>query len=237
MRLETPEIYSDLRNRLIEAEFAPSHKLKPLEIQKSYGCSANTIRDVLLRLASEGLADFEDQKGFRVPALSIQKQHELTQMRILLEAEGTCLSMRLGGVDWEAKTSAVHHKLLHLEKRIRPAQESGELLALWLRAEEEFHQTLISACGSNILISTHRLIYAQFRQQLITIDRTFTFISENIAQHTAIVDAALDGDEAGTRAAIHNHLERNLIPQHPMVSRFCSPVSANGQARGRSSSI
>lgn len=226
MRLETPNIYADLRNRLVEAEFEPGEKLKPLDIQKAYGCSANTIRDVLFRLASEGLADFEDQKGFRVPLLSVQKQHELTQMRILLEAEGTCLSMRSGGVVWEAQTTAVHHKLLHLEKRIRGAEHSAKLLDLWLRAEDEFHQTLISACGSEILKSTHRLIYAQFRQQLITTDRTFAFISENIAQHTAIVDAALDGDEPKTRAAIHAHLKRNLIPQHPIVRRLSGPKPA-----------
>lgn len=217
-RHQTPDIYSDLRERLIEARFAPSEKLKPQEIQEIYGCSANTIRDVLFRLSAEGLADFTDQRGFRVPEMSVQKQHELTQMRILLEAEGTRLSMKNGGVEWESNLIAVHHKLLHLERRIRASAQSLDLLPLWLSAEEEFHQSLIAACGSDILKSTHRRIYAQFRQQLITTDRTFTFIAENIAQHQSILDAALEGDVDRVHGAIHDHLKRNLIPQDPMLA-------------------
>ena len=217
LKLDTPEIYEDLRNRLIEAKFEYSHKLKPTELQDRYGCSANTIRDVLFRLASEGLAVFTDQKGFRVPDVSMQKQHELTTMRIMLEAEGASQSLQQGGVEWEAALSAAHHKLKHLERRISAAEKTSGYIKLWLLAEEEFHQTLISACGSQTLKDMHRLIYAQFRQQLITTDRTFVFLSENINQHQLIVEAALEGDEPGVRRLIHSHLERNMIPQDPKI--------------------
>jgi DNA-binding GntR family transcriptional regulator len=216
-KTETPEIYDDLRSRLIQAKFRYSQKLKPSDLQALYGCSANTIRDVLFRLASEGLAVFTDQKGFRVPDISIQKQHELTQMRILLEQEGTTLSMRNGGVAWEAALSAQHYKLKHLEKRIKAASDTSGLITHWVHAEEEFHIALISACGSQTLQDMHRLIYAQFRQQLITTDRTFVFLTENIDNHQDIVDAALIGDEDAVRACIHNHLKRNMIPQDPKV--------------------
>ncbi len=220
LKTDTPDIYNDLRNHLIEAKFNYSQKLKPAELQETYGCSANTIRDVLFRLASEGLAIFEDQRGFRVPDISVQKQHELTQLRIILESEGTCMSMRSGGVEWEATLSAVHYKLKHLEKRISAADDPSRFVPLWLQAEEEFHQTLISACGSQTLKDTHRLVYAQFRQQLITTDRTFAFLAENIDQHNDIVEAALNGDEAEIRSRIHGHLARNLIPQDPVLDKL-----------------
>lgn len=217
LKLGTPDIYEDLRASLIEAKFEYDEKLKPAELQNRYGCSANTIRDVLFRLATEGLAEFEDQKGFRVPKMSPQKQHELTQMRILLEGEGLCLSMRRGGIEWEGALSAVHYKLAHLEKRISSSDSSEQFINHWIAAEEEFHQTLISACGSQTLKDMHRLVYAQFRQQLITTDRAFAFITENIAQHQTIVEAALNDDEAQARQAIRLHLQRNLIPQDPRI--------------------
>ncbi len=219
MKLDTPDIYDDLRDRLIASEFSAGEKLKPANLQERYGCSANTIRDILFRLASEGLATFQDQRGFRVPQLSRQKQHDLTQMRILLEGEGATLSMRLGGIAWESRLTAVHHKLLHIERRIRSNEEPEALLDLWLKAEEEFHQTLISACDSDMLKHMHALIYAQFRQQLITMDRTFKFIGENIAQHQAIVDAALEGNEAAVKDGIYNHLSRNLIPEKNLAAQ------------------
>lgn len=213
----TPSIYDDLRSRLIEAKFDYGQKLKPSELQDSYGCSANTIRDVLFRLAAEGLAVFTDQKGFRVPVISPRKQHELTQMRILLESEGARMSIRNGGVAWEAALSAQHHKLKHLERRISASDDPSQYIQHWLQSEEEFHFTLISACGSQTLIDMHRLIYAQFRQQLITTDRTFVFLSENIDQHQDIIEAALNGDEAATAARIHDHLKRNMYPQDPKI--------------------
>ena len=213
MKQDKPDIYEELRSRLIAAEFAAGSKLKPSDFQADYGCSANTLRDVFFRLASEGLADFHDQRGFRVPQISRRKQHEITQMRIMLECEGACLSIRFGGVGWESRLTAVHHKLLHIERRIRTAEQAEKLLDFWMRAEDEFHLTLISACNSETLIRMHRMIYAQFRQQLLTADRTFEFITENIAQHQAIVDAAVDGDEPGVRKAIYAHLKRNLSPE------------------------
>ncbi|MCH1456086.1 MAG: FCD domain-containing protein, partial [Planktomarina temperata] len=76
-----------------------------------------------------------------------------------------------------------------------------------------FHQTLISACGSSTLKHMHGLIYAQFRQQLMKADRKFDFISNNIQQHSDILEAALAADEALTRKQVHDHLARHLTGQ------------------------
>ena len=149
-----------------------------------------------------------------MPELSSILQHELTQMRILLESEGARLSIRLGTVAWEAQLSAAHHKLSHIERRIRDNGGLTNLVDLWSNAELEFHQTLISACGSDVLKRTHRGIYNRFRQQLITSDRDFVYIPENVEQHKAILDAALDRDEKRTCRHIHDHLSRNLA--HPL---------------------
>lgn len=207
------DIYSSLHHRLVSGEFQHGRKLRAEQIRADYQCSASTVREVLFRLSTEGLVDFQEQRGFRVPELSRQKQHEITLMRILLEGEGTSLSIRQGGVEWEARLSAAHHKLSHIEMRIRSGNVSEDIIHLWIRAEQEFHQTLISACGSETLKRLHLMIYAQFRQQLVVTDRNFSFVPENIAQHQAIVDAALDGDEAEARSRIHDHLKRNLVTE------------------------
>ena len=46
-RVETSEIYEDLRAKLTTAHFTPGIKLKPSELQAQYGRSANTVREVL----------------------------------------------------------------------------------------------------------------------------------------------------------------------------------------------
>ncbi|MCG6901590.1 MAG: GntR family transcriptional regulator [Rhodobacter sp.] len=210
------EILVSLRGRLVNGQFDPGQRLQPEKLRTDYGCSASTLRETLFRLSTEGLVDFQEQRGFRVPRLSRKLQHELTLMRILLEGEGACLSIRLGGVAWEARLSAAHHQLSHIEMRVGSEPPAGHILELWSNAELEFHQTLIGACDSDTLKRTHRIIYNQFRQQLITTGQKFVFIPENVEQHKAILDAALDRDEPLIRRRIHDHLARNLMQPEAM---------------------
>ena len=118
MKAETPDIYDDLQRKLMDAVFMPGEKLKPADLQGEYGCSPNTIRDVLLRLAKVGLVEFEMQRGFRACMSSPERRHDVTQFRILLEQEGARLSMLQGGLPWEARLTASHHKLRHIETQI-----------------------------------------------------------------------------------------------------------------------
>ena len=66
------------------------------------------------------------------------------------------------------------------------------------------------APGSALMKRIHAQIYAQFRQQLVSAETNFGYFPENIAEHQAILDAALDRDEPRVRARIHDHLKRNL---------------------------
>lgn len=121
------------------------------------------------------------------------------------------MSIRLGGVAWEARLTAAHHQLSHLEMRLQSAANRDPFVDLWFDAERQFHETLISACGSESLRATHHQVYCRFRQQLMVEDRAFDFISGNIRHHQQILDAALSGDEALTRQKIHDHLARHLM--------------------------
>lgn len=204
------DIYQALKAKLISSGFEHGAKLRAEVLREEYGCSASTVREVLFRLSTVGLVSFQEQRGFRVPDRSPQKLIELTHVRVLLEGEGTAMSIRQGGVAWEARLTAVHHQLSHIEKRIHARNDPSGLIDIWSAAEKEFHETLISACGSKTLQDMHGLIYAQFRQQLMVVDRHFDFISMNIQHHAEIVEAALSGDETRTRKKIHDHLARHL---------------------------
>ena len=220
------DIYTDLQHRLISNDFDHGEKLRAEQLKQAYGCSASTVREVLFRLSAEGLVDFQEQRGFRVPKKSATLLAELTHVRILLEAEGTALSIRHGGVAWEARLTAAHHQLSHIEKRVHAASDPTPMVDLWFNAELEFHQTLISACQSATLKSMHLQIYQRFRQQLMVADRNFDFISMNIQHHHGIMVAALDGDEKLTRQKIHDHLARHLDP----ANRTQDPQGAKSSA-------
>lgn len=212
MRVETPDIYSDLQEKLVNLGFRPGEKIKPAELQGLYGCSANTIREILLRLTNLGLVTFEAQKGFRVAEATQKTCNDITRFRILLEQEGATASMRLGGLKWESDLAASHHKLVHIEREIAREGELDAHLTLWTTAEHDFHRTLISACGSDILLETYSRIYLRFRQQMVPLEREFgaSYFRTVTREHQAILDAALSRDEAACRLAIYDHLKRNI---------------------------
>ncbi|MEL6450367.1 MAG: GntR family transcriptional regulator [Pseudomonadota bacterium] len=210
MSYET-DVFETLRYRLMTNGFGHGEKVRAEHLRQEFGCSASTIREVLFRLSTLGLVEFREQRGFRVPEKSRKMLHDLTHMRVLLEAEGTAMSIRQGGVAWEARLTAAHHQLSHLEMRLQTASDTDPFVDLWFNAERQFHETLISACGSDVLRATHHQIYCRFRQQLMVEDRQFDFISNNIRHHQQILDAAMSGDEALTRQKIHDHLARHLL--------------------------
>ena len=211
-RVGTPDIYADLQRRLMTAGFAPGAKLMPTTLQHEYGCSANTVRDVLLQLSKVGLVEFEMQRGFRARRVSVARRADVARFRVLLEQEGAVASMRRGGLAWEARLTASHHSLLHIESQIARSPDSAPYIGLWSDAERAFHETLISDCGMPLLIETYASIYMQFRQQLVGIETEFApdYFRPIIAEHQAIVSAALSGDEAALRQAILDHQKRHL---------------------------
>lgn len=211
-RLDTPAIYADLQHRLLTGAFAPGAKLMPSVLHAEYGCSANTVRDVLLQLSKVGLVDFEMQRGFRARQVSRERRAEVAMFRVLLEQEGAVRSMRTGGLEWETGLAAAHHSLRHIERQIARADDTVPFIGIWSDAELTFHRTLISACRLEPLIEAFEGIYMQFRQQMVGLEANCVpaYFHTIIREHQAIVDAAETKDEDALRAAIRAHQARHI---------------------------
>ena len=65
--------YRELKKRLTTDTYDHGQKLRAEMLREEFACSASTVREILFRLASEGLVHFQDQRGFRVPELSPTK--------------------------------------------------------------------------------------------------------------------------------------------------------------------
>ncbi|WP_371153267.1 GntR family transcriptional regulator [Jannaschia sp. 2305UL9-9] len=212
-RIDTPGIYADLQRRLLTGAFTPGVKLMPSLLHDEYGVSANTVRDVLLQLSKVGLVDFEIQRGFRAPAVSPERRAQIGAFRVILEQEGAVRSMKSGGLEWEARLTAAHHSLLHIERQLaRSPGDTMPFVGIWSDAELAFHRTLISQCNLPPLIETFENTYMQFRQQMVGLEANCvpSYFERIVAEHDAIVVAAVSGDEAGLRASIRAHQARHL---------------------------
>lgn len=69
-----------LRRDLISAVFMPGEKLAIDTLREKYGAGASPVREALNRLSAEGWVVLSDQRGFRVPTVSVDQLEELTQL-------------------------------------------------------------------------------------------------------------------------------------------------------------
>jgi len=190
--------YQRIRSDIIFGVLTPSGRLKLDAMKEDYGLSISTLREILNRLTSEGFVVAEGQRGFEVAPVSIQNLRELAELRILLEHHAMAESFRAGDVEWEGRVVSAHHKLAATERTV---QKEGDDPELRKRYDGEFHQALISACGSRELMHTHAIVFDKYFRYALRYRG-----NETINQHKALLECALKRDIKNARAVLTDHI-------------------------------
>jgi GntR family transcriptional regulator, carbon starvation induced regulator len=195
------EGYARIRADIIFGRLKPAHRLRLEVLRQDYGLSITTLREILNRLASERLVVAEGKRGFEVAPISIDNLKELADLRLLLECHAIEQSFARADVEWEGRVVSAHHKLAATEKLMK--SQIGAL-EQWKQYDSEFHQALISNCGSATLMETHSAAFDRyFRYQMIT----FKFRDEAPArQHRDLLKCALERDADHAKAILKEHV-------------------------------
>lgn len=209
--------YRRIRADIIFGRLAPGERLRIERLRGCYDTSVSTLREVLHRLASEGLIEAEGQRGFAVGRVSVADLREVADMRNLLEVHALRESFAAGDLDWEGRVLAAHHKLSRLEARMLEGDHGKT--SLWKQYDREFHRALISGCGSRELLETHSRIFDRFlRYQILAVVFRGT---EAAQEHRALLDCALARDVNTAVAILARHIsacvdftvENGTLPQ------------------------
>lgn len=195
--------YRRIRADIIFGRLAPGQKLKLDSLKESYETSISTLREILNRLSSEGLVLAEGQRGFQVCPVSVADLKEIAALRLLLETHALEQSFAQGDMEWEARLVSAHYKLASLERLMATGDASRA--EDWKRYDWEFHQALISACGSKLLIETHSVIFDKYlRYQMVALSYRGDVASR---EHQALLDAALGRDADAAKRILAAHIE------------------------------
>jgi DNA-binding GntR family transcriptional regulator len=202
------DVYENLRENLIWGRWTPGEKLKPQYLKTALDCSSSVMREALIRLAGEGFVHFEEQRGFSAIVPTEQSLTELRNLRILLETEGARLSIENGALEWEAELTAAHHRLAHLEEKMRNESDISGFIKVWSHYDWAFHEAFMAACGSQHLQQMHKTVYDKFRLHVISELRDFGYRGEiTIHEHNDILESALRRDLDACQQAIERHLK------------------------------
>jgi DNA-binding GntR family transcriptional regulator len=195
--------YRRIRADIIFGRLPPGQKLKLEALKESYETSISTLREILNRLSSEGLVLAEGQRGFQVCPVCVTDLKEIAALRLLLETHALEQSFARGDVEWEARLVSAHYKLASLERLMATGDASRA--EDWKRYDWEFHQALISACGSKLLIETHSVIFDKYlRYQMVALSYRGDVASR---EHQALLSAALGRDANTAKKILAAHIE------------------------------
>ncbi|GAA4789970.1 GntR family transcriptional regulator [Streptomyces ziwulingensis] len=198
-------VHTHLREAIMRGDHAPGDALKPQELAKEQGVSLAVVREALVRLVGEGLADRLPNRGFAVPAYSDRRWQEIAEARRTIEPVMLRLSVERGDVDWEARVRAAHHRLARTPAYV--PEEGEHYSGAWAEAHRLFHRTLLEGCGNLVLLETFdRLWTASELARRWSAHRNPG--RDGAAEHCRLEEAALARDADTAAEVLIRHLTR-----------------------------
>lgn len=78
----------------------------------------------------------------------------------------------------------------------------------WKRYDWEFHQALISACGSRLLMETHSAVFDKYlRYQMVALSYRGGVAEE---EHKQLLEAALQRDITTAKRILQRHIQQGV---------------------------
>ncbi len=203
-RNRTESAYAELRADLLACRLLPSAKLNIVDLTTRHGVSLGAVREALSRLTAEGLVIAEMNRGYRVAPVSELELLDLTSTRIEIEVTCLRLAIRAGGVEWESRIVAEHHRLSRTPERV--VGDEDRVSDVWADAHKDFHAALVSACDSPWRLRLRSLLYDQTERYRRLSVPALPQERDIAAEHKALMDAALARDEKLAAKLITAHL-------------------------------
>jgi DNA-binding GntR family transcriptional regulator len=202
-RMLSEQVYTHLRDAIMRGDYAPGHALRPQDLAKEQGVSLAVVREALVRVVGEGLADRLPNRGFAVPAFSDRRWQEITEARRTIEPVVLRMSVERGDVDWEARVRAAHHRLARTPAFV---PEEGEYYSgAWSEAHRVFHRTLLEGCGNLVLLETFDRMWtaSELARRWSAYRRPDR---DHVGEHRRLEEAALARDADTAAEVLAQHL-------------------------------
>ena len=201
---------SAIRRDISFGVLRPDQKLKIEGLRQSYGGSNHSMRETLRVLASEGMVEATNQRGFRVTSATQDDLRDILLMRVEVEKLGLQLSLRQGDVAWEARVIAALHGVARADAAVEATPD--DLTALeWDEACRTLTLVLVEAAGSPRLTTMAARFYDQSRRfRLALLREGHIDFAARADRHEDLRDAILARNQAEALAILERDIGADL---------------------------
>ena len=197
MRLSQP-LVETIEEEILTRQLKPGTRLDETELAQRFAVSRTPIREALIQLASAGLVELRPRRGALVAQVSPQRLMEMFDVMAELEAHCGRLAARRGTPEEQQALQAAHAECALAAEGDDPDR--------YFYLNERFHQALYRMSHNGFL--TEQVLHLQrrlrpYRRLQLRVRQR---VAHSFAEHQAIVEAVLAGDEAGAEAQLRNHI-------------------------------
>jgi DNA-binding GntR family transcriptional regulator len=191
---------SALRRRILAGEVRPGGPLREVALAAELGVSRNTLREILLVLASEGLVHHVPHQGARVVQLGVRDARDIYLVRQLIESAAIERAASRPLEASEYLSAAVG--------RLEDAAAAHDLDQL-VEADLGFHRSLAAVLESDRLAALFRTIETQLRLAFSIVafaHREYEQPEPLVDEHRALQELIIGGDVNQAKEALRTHL-------------------------------
>ncbi|GIW34453.1 GntR family transcriptional regulator [Meiothermus sp.] len=192
--------YAILRTQILKGALPPGHALSVPELSRQLGVSRSPVREAVLQLVADGLAQEEARKGAVVAHFGLEDALQILEAREVLEVA----SVRLGATRATAKDLALLRQVLQAQaKTIQEADLEG-----YQATDLQFHKLLGTLSHNPVLERMVGLLKEQSHLALEPAARSLAQLERGYHEHQAVL-AALEARKVPQAArALQKHFKR-----------------------------
>ena len=193
-----------LRRDIIRGVFAPLDRLKVEQLVSFYEVGHSPVREAILRLSTSGLVVHEHQKGHRVAPVSLADYSDLSRAYRAIYLLMLDMALENGDDAWEEAVVIQLHRSLKVEKNF----DDPEHREMWQRAYSVLHSTLLSGCGSPVMMRIWMDLDARLERYInLFADYELDLVLDHHSKHREIVDAVTQRDADRLHALVIDMFE------------------------------
>ena len=205
--------YAQLKSAILSNDLPAGHQAMEPELALQVGVSRTTIREALIRLASEGLVEMVPRRGVRVLPLRADDMREIYQVLTALEPEAAA------SVADRKLSDEMLQPLVEATEAMERALDDEDLDA-WAAADDLFHRTLLDLNGnkrveqfvSSLLDQAHRARMVTLRMRDVPVRST--------EEHRELLDYLRTGDADNARRCFRHHRERAALELLGILEKY-----------------
>lgn len=195
------KVYESLRARIIKGELRPGLPINEADFAREMSVSKTPVREALRQLERDGFVENVPGRGSAVSHIRPQDIREVLEIREILEVGAAKRAA------WQRGSDELRRERDETRALLEQQSTSQENVHEW-GAWEDVHLGIVKAVGNQTLVEMYQGLLDRIKRIRSFYGQRFTQrrLREILAEHTAMLDAILEGDAERAEQAVQRHL-------------------------------